>query len=265
MKCTVKHSLSYANHEKTNLVNARIEFMVRFPEIDFGRGVAVVVMIIYHALFDIAFIFNFISLPWWFWSYTSRIVAGVFLLIVGMSLYLSHQKKASNRAILIKGGKILALGGLLTLVSWLVLPAWAIAFGILHLIGVSIMLALPLINSPKAVWLGLLVVLVGVAINSSGIHDSSGWFIPLGITPAFWQTLDYYPLLPWFGVVLIGLGCGQRWYTEGVRHWQLPRVISHHLTTRPGRVIVWIGQHALWLYLIHQPVILITLFWFNQF
>ena len=35
------------------------------------------------------------------------------------------------------------------------------------------------------------------------------WLLPLGIHPATFFSVDYEPIFPWFGVVLIGMGLGE--------------------------------------------------------
>ena len=36
---------------------------------------------------------------------------------------------------------------------------------------------------------------------------------PLGITPTYYPAVDYFPLIPWFGVVLLGIWFGNWFYT----------------------------------------------------
>ena len=66
---------------------------------------------------------------------------------------------------------------------------------------------------------------------------------------------DYRPLLPWFGVVLIGLFFGNVVYGDGRRPAVLPRTRRRCWRDRffpPGR-------NSLSIYLIHQPIIIALL------
>jgi uncharacterized membrane protein len=65
--------------------------------------------------------------------------------------------------------------------------------------------------------------------------------------------VDWYPVLPWLGPVLIGLALGLALYPQGRRgpwgaHLREPSRAS--LAGLPGR-------HALPVYLLHQPVLLL--------
>jgi uncharacterized membrane protein len=61
----------------------------RFWEIDFLRGLAVTIMILFHFIFIFYYISNrgFVDV---FWSYFGRIASVMFILIAGVSLSLSH-------------------------------------------------------------------------------------------------------------------------------------------------------------------------------
>ena len=60
---------------------------------------------------------------------------------------------------------------------------------------------------------------------------------------------DYFPLLPWFGIVLLGIFVGQLLYPGGARRFNLP-----NLGGGSGmKELVWLGRHSLIIYLIHQP------------
>lgn len=80
------------------------------------------------------------------------------------------------------------------------------------------------------------------------------WLLPFGIYPAGFTSVDYTPLFPWFGVVLIGIGIGNFLYTGGVRQFAVPRLPD--LFSAP---LAFLGRHSLLIYLVHQPVIIILL------
>ena len=57
--------------------------------------------------------------------------------------------------------------------------------------------------------------------------------------------MDYVPLIPWFGVFLIGIGAGNLLNVEKLR--SLPPA-----WTKP---VIWLGQHSLSFYFIHQALL----------
>lgn len=64
-------------------------------------------------------------------------------------------------------------------------------------------------------------------------------------------TVDYFPLFPWFGVVLFGVGLGAILYKDGKRQFKFPD-LSRYL---PVRVVSAIGRRSLLVYLVHQPIL----------
>jgi uncharacterized membrane protein len=81
------------------------------------------------------------------------------------------------------------------------------------------------------------------------------WLLPLGLMPQHFRTADYFPLLPWFGIFLIGICAGNTFYRDGERRFSL-RLTA----TRITRPLAFIGRNSLLIYLVHQPVIIGILF-----
>ena len=65
----------------------------RYPEIDMVRGVAILMMILFHTLFDLNY-FQIVSLEIYsgFWHYFAFATASLFLLVVGISLTISRAR-----------------------------------------------------------------------------------------------------------------------------------------------------------------------------
>jgi uncharacterized membrane protein len=94
---------------------------------------------------------------------------------------------------------------LITLV-FLILDYGYVIFGILHLIGLSIILAYPFLRLRYAnLLLGLSLIAAGAYLQAKdlGVGGAAGMLLaPLGILPEGLLMPDYRPLLPWFGAVL---------------------------------------------------------------
>lgn len=212
-------------------------------------------------------------MPAWFWPQQlyGIPITFLFIFIVGISLALSASKtkdaKILTKKLIKRGAFIFAVGLLITAVTFIYPHDGAILFGVLHLIGVSTILAVPfLIGGTKEVqFLGknknsalILISLVAgtiVIAFSKIVEKTSGsiWLVPLGIHPYGFYTLDYEPLFPWFGFVLLGIAVGFWLYPKGER-----RGFLKFLKNEPAFVkgISFIGRHSLLIYLGHQPVIL---------
>jgi len=230
----------------------------RYLELDALRGIAVILMVLYHILFDLDYFYGF-DFPFQqgHWNLAARSIASLFLVLVGISFVLSWERTKPEMRMkkLIKRSTILLAGAMIISIStWFVAPDAFVKFGILHLIGIGTLIQ-PLFVR-LGVWnllLGMLVFIAGVWMNS--LSTSSVFLFPFGISYQGFASLDYYPLFPWFGVVLIGMGIGYRLYLP-VRHSSLD-ALSH--LTYP-HWLIWCGRRAFALYLIHQPII-IGLLW----
>ena len=229
----------------------------RLWEIDCARGIAILMMMLFHTLFDLSFFSVYpVNVATGFWRYFAYATASLFLLIVGLSLVVSHARAAAKlsglslaRKYLLRGAGIFALGLLVTFATWWYLHEGYVVFGILHLIGVSVILSPLFFRFKKLnILIGLTCIATGYIV--SGISGPA-FLLPLGIIPPGFTSVDYTPLFPWFGMVLAGMGLGEFLYTDGVRQFSLrpmPAFFRAPLT--------FLGRHSLVIYLVHQPVII---------
>jgi len=232
----------------------------RIPEVDFLRGTAVLMMILFHLVFDLDY-FSLceIDLNSGFWLVFGYLTAFLFVFIAGMSAWISRKraesrldKKGICMKFLKRGLFIFAIGLGITAVTWVFAPESPIVFGTLHLIGLSIMVA-PLFFGfgTKNIYIGLAVVFAGILI-----HDISGspLLTIIGIHAPGFSTLDYKPVIPWFGYFLAGMAASEYLYPEG-----LSRSFSEKIERYCPDFIRVTGRHSLAIYLVHQPVMIILL------
>lgn len=237
----------------------------RFWEVDSLRGIAIIMMISYHFLFDINFFGIYpVDVYGGFLWFMARATAFTFIFLVGISLTLSNARaeirggynggKGFNK-FLKRGIKIFSLGILITIVTWIFIPQEFIMFGVLHFIGLSIILAYPFINRKNLdLILGIFVIIVGIYLGNFTFNFN--WLFWVGFIPNNLQTVDYFPLFPWFGVILIGLFFGSILYKNYQRQFKLPDLADSY----PVRGFSFLGRNSLVIYLIHQPVLIIILY-----
>lgn len=235
----------------------------RYWEIDTLRGVAIIMMVIFHLMWDLVSfaITPDVVLYAGFWKYFQRTTAITFLLLVGISLTVSYRRAKAQQpgAVLFpkffwRGLRIFGVGMGFTLIAWATGFGY-VHFGILHLIGTAIILAYPLLSYR---WLNfilwLILFVLGGAIRY--IYLPHNWLDWLGFHTRLYAPLDYFPLIPWFGVVLLGLAIGNTIYRPHGRLIPLPDLS----TWLPARLLQWLGKHSLIIYVIHQPLLLAILF-----
>lgn len=234
----------------------------RFWEIDTIRGVAIVLMIFFHLMWDLsyfgAYAGNMLAAPW---RTFARSIATTFIFVLGVSLTLSYNRlkpklsqKQLFRKYLLRGAKIFGLGMAVTVVTYFVIGHGFVVFGILHLLGLSTILAYPFLRSR---WASLVagIMVIGLGIYVSRFLSLSPWFLPLGVQQVGRYMVDYYPIVPWFGFALLGVFFGFTLYPRGTPRFYLPDW-SH---TAPIRGLTYLGLHSLLIYLIHQPILLTIL------
>ena len=236
----------------------------RFWEIDFLRGIAILLMIVFHALYDFNYFgghsFDLLSGPL---LYIGRASALMFIFLVGVSLTFSHSraiemnmtKREMYKKYIKRGARIFSWGLAITLITWLFLKDGVIVFGILHFIGASVILAYPFLKLHKHN------LLMGTGIIFAGLYLSDlvfdfPWLLWIGLKPHGFYTLDYFPLFPWFGLTLIGIFVGNSLYPNCKRNFDL-KDRTGSLTIRSFCLL---GKRSLLIYLIHQPILIALLY-----
>jgi uncharacterized membrane protein len=82
------------------------------------------------------------------------------------------------------------------------------------------------------------------------------WLIWLGLTPDNVCAVDFFPIFPWFGVVLIGIFVGNSLYPGATRKFNLCDISNSFII----RLFCFLGRHSLLIYLIHQPLLITLLY-----
>ena len=227
----------------------------RFWEVDFARGIAIAMMIIFHLIYDLDFGVMDFTLNKGFWYLFRRSIAISFLMLVGISLNLSFFRAGKKVffTFLRRGLKIFGFGLCITLVTLFFLPGAYVRFGILHLIGLSIIIAYFFLD------FYILNLIIGVFVISLGymmgnIHINTPWLFWLGLRGGHYPGLDYFPLFPWIGIIFIGLFLGKSLYGEQKRKFKMIRNCPKYLNP-----LCFLGKHSLFIYLVHQPILIIIL------
>ncbi|MDN5698228.1 MAG: DUF1624 domain-containing protein [Rubrobacter sp.] len=210
-------------------------------------------MALYHTVYDLDFFGGYgVESTTGFWARFADATAGTFVFLVGVSLTLSFARSVS-RGGSANFGKYLRRGvrifgyGLLITAFFALSGAGAVVFGILQLIGVCIILAYPLLRFGWAnVALGLAIIAAGVYLRASGVSFDGGLvasvlLAPVGITPENLLMPDYRPLLPWFGVCLLGVAAGN------LLRGRLPKATLPAGFSRPATPLAFLGRNSLFI------------------
>lgn len=235
----------------------------RYQVLDTIRGCALASMMLYHAAWDLVYLFG-ADWPWYhgFAAYVwQQSICWTFILLSGYCFALGrHQLR--------RGLTVFFCGALITAVTWTLMPENLVLFGVLTLLGSSMLLAngfqgLLQRVPPRAGLAGsFLLFLVFRDVNDGclgfegarffrfgdGVRDLATAFA--GFPPADFFSTDYFSFLPWFFLFLTG------YFLFRLRPEE-PREI------RRVPLITAMGRRSLLLYMLHQPVIY-ALLWLGR-
>jgi uncharacterized membrane protein len=226
-----------------------------FVELDLIRGLAIALMVTFHLLWDLDY-YGLSPLDKHIYWY-AQIVPVIFFLLVGMCLTIAAQHKTRNQLIF-RGAIILGIGFIITIISQIIIPDKPVTFGVLHCIGVSMILGAFFIKRRvSVVYASIAFISFGSIIDLWHINQPNIIQLAIGLhqTDLWRYTVDYFPIFPWFGVVLFGMAIANVLYADGKRHFPFPDISKYV----PVKIMSWLGKNSLTIYLAHQPVIAGTL------
>ena len=228
----------------------------RIQAIDLIKGIDIILMVLFNYSVSLDY-FRLISMPSnYLYRYVLPIsIASIFIFMSGVTSYISYEKHTENliRKYFIRGIKLFFFAALITLFSYVFVPQYTIFFGILHFFAISSFLIPFFIKYDKLNLIaGLSIILSGVYLQQQTFNfPYLSW---LGFFQENLSTFDYFPLIPWFGVILFGVYYG-RYIIEKTANIRFKRKISG--------IFTFLGKHSLTVYLVHQPALILLLISFG--
>lgn len=232
----------------------------RYGALDSLRGVTLISMVIYHVCWDLVYIFGkkwnwYKGLGAYIWQQS---ICWSFILLSGFCWSLG--RKPLKRGLVVFGA-----GAVVSIVTLLFMPEDRVIFGVLTLIGSS-MICMVLLDRlfqklPPCLGLagaGLLFIITRNVNNGFlGFENWNFFKLPEGIyrgyfmtflgfpKPGFYST-DYFSMIPWFFLFLSG--------------YFIYRMIKDHKDfmgkyfIKGWEPFAFLGRHSLIIYMLHQPV-----------
>ena len=195
---------------------ARLGRQGRVGLLDEIRGLSILLMVVYHLFFDLVYLYG-VNIPAFHspvLSFLQPFFAGVFIFISGVACRYSRNN-------LKRGALCFALGIALTVVTLLFVPEAAILFGILHFLGVAMMLfaLLRRVLDRVSPWLGGVLAamlfavtylvpkgFIGLGALTVRLPDvlySTPFLFMVGLPGAGFFSADYFALVPWLFLLRI--------------------------------------------------------------
>lgn len=236
-----------------------LESKKRIYLLDEIRGLAIILVVIYHFFYSAAMVFGFewaktILTPLMPWQ---PLLPITFVLLSGIAFNLSRNN-------LKRGIRLFVIGMLITAVTAIFMPDQIIWFGIIHFFGLANIICSPLkkyiLKIPTVLGVILFFLLFVVTYNVQSHY--------LGILPDFavrlpdflystdltmmfgfytqnFHSSDYNPIFPWIFMFVAGILLGKHVF-------KLPNALCReHI-----KPLAFTGRHTLIIYIVHQPIIL---------
>jgi len=224
----------------------------RFYLLDLLRGVAIVLMLYFHFSFDLAhFGFtqsNFYHDP--YWLHLRTVIVSLFLFVVGASLVLATQNGIQYRHFSKRIGLLLLFSVLISVNSYFMFPGRTIIIGILHFILIASLLGLIFIRYYYLILItAIAIILTGTNLQHEFFDNV--WVHWIGMMTHKPATEDYVPLIPWFGVVLLGMF----FMKYALKSANLKKILQTKADHRIFDSLTFLGRHSLIIYVIHQPIL----------
>lgn len=234
--------------------------MKRYRFLDHIRGVTLLSMVAYHAIWDLVYIFG-MRLDWYrteigyVWQQS---ICWTFILLSGFCWSMGKSKFK-------RGLVVLGAGFVITIVTLLFMPENRVVFGVLTLLGVCMLIqnlfesfyrrcnstigmvfaffSFLLLKDINSGWIGLAVWKI-IEVPKSWYANLVTAFLGFPFRKFF--STDYFSLLPWYFLFLTGYFL-YRFMQEKELLQKLPDI---HIAP-----LEWIGKHSLILYMLHQPIV----------
>lgn len=222
----------------------------RIWELDALRGLCIVGMVVVHFMYDLVELYGILDwqYPAWF-TFIWQCGSMTFIILSGLCVTLGSRS--------IRRGLIVFVCGMIVTAVTVGMYYFHMAgegiiiyFGVLHCLGVC-MLLWPLFRKlPWWALAGLGIVLVVLGFNVQNITTQYRFLMPLGIMWEGFVSSDYFPLLPNLGYFLIGSAVGRTAYRN--KETLLPKVNADKGVLG---FFQWCGRQSLAIYLLHQPIL----------
>lgn len=211
----------------------------RIWEIDTLRAIAIVLMSTFHSIYDLnAFVGININYLSGFWYWEGKTSALIFIFLAGISSGFS--KNSAKR-----GLKVLAFAMAITVITFIFFREEYIRFGILHFLAVG-MILFPLLKRINNILLFIIAAAIALAaIPLKNVLINTSLLIPFGFMYNGFATLDYYPLIPYLAVFILGILAFKVYYYKKQSLFKF---------RYENEFISMISKNSLAIYLIHQPV-----------
>lgn len=246
----------------------------RIVILDELRGIAIILMIIYHTLYSLEFIFNY---DLGFQLLSNPLTIALQLLIGCLFVFISGISSGLSSSVFYNGIKTGLVALVITLVTGLIIPTEKIVFGVLHFLSLMMILTglykiifkqkndikSKSLKNDKDI-LSIFLLLISAILFVACYNISSVIKVPqgnlftsiMGFPSKDFFSSDYYPVIPWGFLFLSGL-----FASKVVKKSQGLKKIK---IMKNSGALATLGRNSLIIYVVHQPIIIGMIFLMNK-
>ena len=200
------------------------------------RGIAFIFMFIYHIFVFLKLLTNKNYLDNPILNLIGSISRNIFIILVGVSLYLSFKNskniKEYKKKQLLRSLKIYIIAIYITILTYFIVPNQYVVFGVLHFISISILLLYNFVNNIFALILIIIICFILSNYKFTFLLTQSNSFINyingiIGLN-IYKSTMDSFPLIKWIPKVIIGIFIGYILY----HFYKINKKIQHKKTKK---------------------------------
>ncbi len=223
----------------------------RIQVIDLIRGIDIALMVLFNYSVTLSY-FGFLRIqPDLFYRSFPLAIASIFIFLSGVAASASFEtnNESFSKRYFKRGIRLLVFASFVTLFTYLFVPEGTVYFGILHFFALSSFIVPFFIKYNKLnMFAALLVIISGIYLQTRDF--SFPYLLWLGLMPENFTTFDYFPLMPWLGVLLVGAFFGKS---------IIKRTGHIKFKNKMAGTFSFLGRKSLTIYLIHQPVLIFFL------
>lgn len=224
------------------------------------RGVAFIFMFIYHYFVFLKILKNNDYLNNYFIDIIGIVSRNIFILLIGVSLYLSYSKSKNfneyKKKQLERSIKIYFIAIIITLFTYYAIYDYYIVFGVLHFISIAILLLHPFVNN-FIILIIILFICIYFQLNKYTIYSQNSFinyiYSIIGLN-IYKNTMDAFSLIKWMPNIIIGIFIGYITLNIIKKNKKKYKKIQNTNNIFTYYLSI-IGKNTLILYLIHFPII----------